>query len=138
MKRVFRYRQKSIRFRRWSRKAYSVFCSVGKHITIGRVSAGIADASLKKSKSSLAIGISMFICMLCGKMMPEEFDLGSPPWLPELSGMPMFAPAYADCDSVAPKSDGKGLFCSRDGRKAVHPFLYMCIKPELSYVFRNC
>lgn len=39
---------KSIRFRRWGHKAYSAFCSIGRHVTIGRVCKGIADASLEK------------------------------------------------------------------------------------------
>lgn len=41
--------KKSIRFRRWGRKAYSAFCSIGRHVTIGHVCKGIADASLDKS-----------------------------------------------------------------------------------------
>ena len=40
---------KSLRFRRWGHKAYSAFCSIGKHVTIGQVSKGIADASMEKA-----------------------------------------------------------------------------------------
>ena len=38
----------SLRFRRWSRKAYAPFASVGRHVTIGCVHKGIADRSLVK------------------------------------------------------------------------------------------
>lgn len=38
----------SLRFRRWSRKAYAAFVSVGRHVTIGCVHKGIADRSLAK------------------------------------------------------------------------------------------
>ena len=38
----------SLRFRRWSRKAYAPFASVGRHVTIGCVHKGIADRSLAK------------------------------------------------------------------------------------------
>lgn len=44
--------QKAIRFRRWGKKAYSAFNSIGRHVTIGHVSKGIADASLDKSGCS--------------------------------------------------------------------------------------
>lgn len=36
------------RFRQWSRKAYSVFCSLHRQVTIGQVGKSIADASLTK------------------------------------------------------------------------------------------
>lgn len=37
-----------IRFRRWSRKGYAMFCSLGKCVTIGSLKKGIADISLGK------------------------------------------------------------------------------------------
>lgn len=51
MKRNYRklFSKKSLRFRRWGHKSYSAFCSIGRHVTIGHVSKGIADASLEKS-----------------------------------------------------------------------------------------
>ena len=49
MKQVLLHRISMLRFRRWSRKAYAVFCSLGKHVTIGCVSKGIAEASLSKT-----------------------------------------------------------------------------------------
>lgn len=42
----------SLRFRRWSRKAYAAFASVGRHVTIGCVHKGIADRSLAKQVST--------------------------------------------------------------------------------------
>ena len=38
----------AFRFRRWSRKAYAAFCSIGRCVTIGRVCKSIAEASLLK------------------------------------------------------------------------------------------
>lgn len=64
MRRLFRYRRCAIRFRRWSRKNYAAFCSIGKVVTIGHLSAGIADVSLKKGKSILALKWSLPVCML--------------------------------------------------------------------------
>ncbi|MGL5319170.1 MAG: hypothetical protein ACRC9Q_10860 [Bacteroidales bacterium] len=39
-----------IRFRRWSRKSYAIFCGLGKQISIGRLSCGIADLALSKNQ----------------------------------------------------------------------------------------
>lgn len=41
----------SLRFRRWSRHSYAAFCSIGRHVTIGRLASDIVDASLRKEKS---------------------------------------------------------------------------------------
>lgn len=38
----------TLRFKRWSRKAYAVFASLGRAVSIGRLSVGIAEASEKK------------------------------------------------------------------------------------------
>ena len=38
----------SLRFRRWSHKSYAAFASIGRNITIGRLSKGVADSSLRK------------------------------------------------------------------------------------------
>ncbi len=40
----------SLRFKRWSRKAYAVFLSLGKIVTIGRLSVDIANASESKTE----------------------------------------------------------------------------------------
>ena len=42
------HRIPSFRFRRWSRKAYAAFASIGRHVTIGCVHKDIADKSLAK------------------------------------------------------------------------------------------
>ena len=38
----------SLRFRRWSHKSYAAFASIGRNVTIGRLSKGVADSSLRK------------------------------------------------------------------------------------------
>ncbi|MGL5785425.1 MAG: hypothetical protein ACRCX4_01195 [Bacteroidales bacterium] len=47
----------SIRFRRWSRKQYAVFCSLGKQISIGCLRRGIADQALRKNALVLSGGL---------------------------------------------------------------------------------
>lgn len=55
----FRYFSKvALRFRRWSRHSYSAFCSIGKTVTIGHLSQGIADASLRKDKGIQFVSLS--------------------------------------------------------------------------------
>ena len=39
----------SLRFRRWSRAGYAVFCSLGCSVTIGSLAVSISDKSLQKS-----------------------------------------------------------------------------------------
>jgi len=43
----------SIRFRRWSRAGYAVFCSLARTVTIGSLAVSISDKSLQK-----AVGVS--------------------------------------------------------------------------------
>lgn len=45
-----------LRFRRWSRKEYAAFVSLHRHVTIGQVGRGIADASLGKQKTAVCKG----------------------------------------------------------------------------------
>lgn len=47
MNKLYRIKQVT-RFRRWCRKAYAMFCSLGKCVTIGNLKKGIADVSLEK------------------------------------------------------------------------------------------
>ena len=55
----FRYFSKvALRFRRWSRHSYSAFCSIGRIVTIGHLSQGIADASLRKDKGIQSVSLS--------------------------------------------------------------------------------
>ena len=51
----------SIRFRRWSRAKYAIFCSLNRAVSIGCVAIAIADKSLQK-----AIGTSVFALSLNG------------------------------------------------------------------------
>lgn len=41
-----------IRFRRWSRKAYAAFASIGRCVTIGCLRKNVADRSLSKQKTA--------------------------------------------------------------------------------------
>lgn len=56
MNKLQRNKRTVIRFRRWSRKAYASFCSLGKCVTIGCLRKGIADASLGKQSGGSVIG----------------------------------------------------------------------------------
>ena len=38
----------ALRFRRWSHKRYAAFVSMGREVTIGHLSKGVADRSLRK------------------------------------------------------------------------------------------
>lgn len=44
-----------IRFRRWTRKGYAIFSSLGLSVTIGTLGREVADASLKKQKAEVFI-----------------------------------------------------------------------------------
>lgn len=43
----------SLRFRRWSRKSYASFITIGRLITIGRVKSIVADSLLRKQKRTV-------------------------------------------------------------------------------------
>ena len=43
--------KKTIRFRRWSRKTYAAFASIGRQVTIGYLRKNVADSSLRKQNS---------------------------------------------------------------------------------------
>lgn len=51
--------RRTIRFRRWSRKAYAAFASIGKCVTIGCLRKSVADSSLSKQKNSSAANCSL-------------------------------------------------------------------------------
>ncbi|MEG2574092.1 MAG: hypothetical protein RSA44_05450 [Bacteroides sp.] len=55
MKFVHLYSHRIIRFRRWSGKAYAAFCSIGRQVTIGQLTKGIAEASLNKQRGIVSI-----------------------------------------------------------------------------------
>lgn len=46
---------KIIRFRRWTRKGYAIFSSLGRCVTIGTLGREVADASLKKQKTAIPL-----------------------------------------------------------------------------------
>lgn len=60
--------KQTIRFRRWSRKAYAMFFSLGKCVTIGSLKKGIADVSLGK-QSDMCIMFSV-----CNPLEKEDAD----------------------------------------------------------------
>lgn len=49
------YNRQTIRFRRWSRRAYAAFASIGRCVTIGNVCKSIADSSLSKRKRNIPV-----------------------------------------------------------------------------------
>lgn len=54
-----------IRFRRWCRKGYAIFCSLGKTVAIGNLRKGIVEASLKKQPG---------VCLLSVLCRPDRVD----------------------------------------------------------------
>lgn len=76
MKKTFSNKQ-TIRFRKWSRKAYAMFASVGKCVTIGNVKKGIADASLGKQGNICALPVAWDF--LSDYTEEEEVDTGRSP-----------------------------------------------------------
>lgn len=46
----------TLRFRRWSRKAYAAFASIGRCVSIGCLRKNVADSSLSKQKAVGAAG----------------------------------------------------------------------------------
>lgn len=69
MKYTHTYRPTVFRFRRWSRKGYAVFCSLGRLVTIGRGCKSIADASLRKSGTML-----LPVCTAPGRSTLEDAE----------------------------------------------------------------
>ena len=60
----------SIRFRRWSRAGYAVFCSLACSVTIGCLAISISDKSLQK-----AVGISTISIFVKGGANETLVDL---------------------------------------------------------------
>lgn len=61
MKSISRFRYKSFRFKRWNRAAYSVFCSVGRCVTIGHVCEGIVERALQKQHVKTDLSVNVFV-----------------------------------------------------------------------------
>jgi len=53
--------QRIIRFRRWSRARYAVFCSLGTVVTIGCLAVSIADKSVQKSANVNTLSVSLSV-----------------------------------------------------------------------------
>lgn len=75
MKQVYSNKQ-VIRFRRWSRKGYAMFCSLGKCVTIGNLKKGIADVSLGKQAN---------VCTLSSVCLPSHEDNAGDQWDDEIT-----------------------------------------------------
>jgi len=52
----------SLRFRRWSRAGYAVFCSLGCTVTIGSLAVSVSDKSLQKSVGNSKCPAFNFTC----------------------------------------------------------------------------
>ncbi len=61
MNKLHLYKPVTLRFRRWSRKSYALFCSVGRCVTIGFLRNGVADASLRK-QANYAYSEAVSVC----------------------------------------------------------------------------
>lgn len=64
MKKYRSYKANAVRFRRWSRKAYAVFASLGKSISIGNLSVQMAGDSLFRK-------VELIKCILSGEREKE-------------------------------------------------------------------
>lgn len=49
------YKAKFIRFRRWSRAGYAIFCSLACSVSIGSLAISISDKSLQKSVDTTSV-----------------------------------------------------------------------------------
>ncbi|MEL5896222.1 hypothetical protein AAE250_22365 [Bacteroides sp. GD17] len=70
----------TIRFRRWSRKAYAAFASIGRCVTIGSLRKSVADSSLSKQKTTGTAGHAGCNSESAwkGKTEGRETDIGIP------------------------------------------------------------
>ncbi len=59
-RRQYTYQPIVLRFKRWSRKGYAAFVSVQRAVTIGHLSAGVAERSLTKSNTLQASVLTPF------------------------------------------------------------------------------
>lgn len=77
--------KQGIRFRRWSRKGYAMFFSLGKCVTIGSLKKGIADVSLGK-QANICLSFSV-----CPSVTEEEAeDKPAEEWNPWEDMLQMF------------------------------------------------
>lgn len=67
-------RSNNIRFSRWCRKGYAIFCSIKRCVTIAVLPEKIADCSVAKSKKNiLKVDLSSSLT-LCGRSVDECLD----------------------------------------------------------------
>lgn len=62
----------TIRFRRWSRMGYAVFCSLASSVSIGMLAVSVSDKTLEKSVGSLAS--NSFIVLSYNAIEDKEAD----------------------------------------------------------------
>ncbi|WP_036865324.1 hypothetical protein [Porphyromonas sp. COT-108 OH2963] len=63
---------KALRFRRWSRKAYAVFMSVGRVVTIGTLHLSVAERLLQKSQNTISVAVQEFLPAIKEPFCEEE------------------------------------------------------------------
>ena len=68
----------TIRFRKWSRKAYAAFASLGRCVTIGCLPKNVADCSLSKQNSGTSAGCKSGGQNLEDTGKGQETDIGIP------------------------------------------------------------
>lgn len=86
-----------VRFRRWARKGYSIFASLGKQVSIGVLDFRIANTSLKK----LSVGIASSISDLFSLEEDKDKELENEELLEnELALMPAFCMNFNMEDKV--------------------------------------
>lgn len=66
----FIQKQCALRFCRWSRAKYAVFCSLHRYVTIGHVGKSIADSALRKTKKVC----SVWLAAVCQKSCMNDMN----------------------------------------------------------------
>lgn len=102
----------TIRFRRWSRKAYAAFASIGHCVTIGNLPKSVADSSLSKQKATGSAGHTS-----CGKDSAWE---GVTEGKETDIGIPIGSSTTLTCGVVEPQIILQTLFGSSIIRPCVH------------------
>lgn len=64
----------TLRFKRWSRKSYAAFFSVGRHVTIGNLKTVVADTFLRKQKNTISLDEGLLY-----ETKETEYENSSPP-----------------------------------------------------------
>lgn len=102
MNKLFKTLRRTLRFRHWSRKAYSLFISCSNHVTIGHVCKSIVDASCRKSEKAINVACSscLYSCRTddgLTVMLLSDEDLGA---VDSVCGFSMF-PVHQEVDANA-------------------------------------